>query len=66
MESSQNNAPPGPPFSTKVQGVYLIPRGTIKKTVNICAALLMITAFAAFSLEGIQNLSSAAGKLCEW
>jgi hypothetical protein len=55
MESLQNNAPPGPPFSMKVQGVCLIPRGTTKKTVIIFAALLMITAFAAFSLEGIQK-----------
>ena len=56
MEGLQNNAPPGPPVSTKLQGICLpIPKGTIKKTVITFAALLMITAFAAFLLEDIQK-----------
>lgn len=57
MESLQNDAPPSPPVSTKVQGVCLIPKGTIKKTVITFAPLLMITAFAAFLLEASKKLS---------
>lgn len=56
MEGLQNNAPPGPPVSPKLQGVcLLIPKGTIKKTVIMFAALLMITAFAAFLLEASKK-----------
>jgi len=48
MESLQNDAPPGPSVSTKVQGACLIPKSAIKKTVIMFAALLMITELAAF------------------
>lgn len=55
MESLQNDAPPGPPVSTKVQGVCLIPKGAIKKAVIMFAALLMITALAALLLEASKK-----------
>lgn len=55
MESLQNNAPPGSPVSTKVQGACLIPKGAIKKTMIMFAALLMITALAALLLEASKK-----------
>jgi hypothetical protein len=55
MESLQNNTPPGPPISTKVQGGCLIPKGTIQKTVILRAVLSMTTPFAVFLLAGIQK-----------
>ncbi|MHC4175525.1 MAG: hypothetical protein ACYS9C_00895 [Planctomycetota bacterium] len=55
MESLQNDTPSGPPFSTKVQGVCLIPKGAIKKTVIMFAALLMITVLAAFFSEASKK-----------
>jgi hypothetical protein len=55
MESLQNDAPPGPPVSTEVQGACLIPKDAIYKTVIMFAALLMITGLAPFLSEASEK-----------
>jgi len=47
---------PAHQFQQSFRGVCLIPKGTIRKTVIMFAALLMITAFASFFLEASEKV----------
>jgi len=41
-------------------GVYIVPKGAVKKAVIVFAVLLLITTFAAFLLEGIKKNQARA------